>query len=89
MLTVHEKSSGAEEGMVSSTLEEIAREGARRMLVAALEAEVAAYLEEHAWSGMSRVIVWWCARARHAVGRCFWERELWRFSPSGQRPSSR
>lgn len=47
MLTVHEKAAGEEEGTVSSTLEEIAREGARRMLAAALEAEVAAYLEEY------------------------------------------
>src|SRR3989442_15945237 len=31
-----------------SLLDEIAREGARRMLVAALETEVAAYLEAHA-----------------------------------------
>ena len=30
-----------------SLLDEIAREGARRMLVAALEIEVAAYLETH------------------------------------------
>jgi hypothetical protein len=30
-----------------SLLDEIAREGARRMLVAALEKEVAAYLEAH------------------------------------------
>jgi putative transposase len=30
-----------------SRLDEIAREGARRMLVAALETEVAAYLEAH------------------------------------------
>ena len=30
-----------------SLLDEIAREGARRMLVAALETEVAAYLETH------------------------------------------
>jgi putative transposase len=30
-----------------SVLDEIAREGARRMLVAALETEVAAYLEAH------------------------------------------
>ena len=47
MLTVHEKTAGAKEGTVSSTLEQIAREGARRMLAAALEAEVAAYIEEH------------------------------------------
>lgn len=30
-----------------SVLDEIAREGARRMLVAALEAEIAAYVEAH------------------------------------------
>ena len=47
MLTVHEKAVGEEEGTVSSLLEGIAREGARRMLAAALEAEVAAYLETH------------------------------------------
>src|SRR5206468_6589685 len=40
---------GAAEDRVDgrSLLDEIAREGARRMLVAALEAEVAAYLEPH------------------------------------------
>src|SRR5881397_975964 len=40
---------GAAEDRVDgrSLLDEIAREGARRMLVAALEAEVAAYLEAH------------------------------------------
>lgn len=32
-----------------SMLDEIVREGARRMLAAALEAEVAAYIEAHAW----------------------------------------
>lgn len=47
MLTVYEKAAGEEEGTLSLTLEEIAREGARRMLAAALEAEVAGYLEEH------------------------------------------
>ncbi len=38
----------AENGMYGrSLLDEIAREGGRRMLVAALEAEVAAYVEAH------------------------------------------
>jgi putative transposase len=32
---------------LASLLDEIAREGARRMLAAALDAEVAAYLEAH------------------------------------------
>lgn len=34
--------------LLSSTLDELAREGARRMLVSALEAEVSAYIERHA-----------------------------------------
>jgi hypothetical protein len=37
-----------DDGNEQSLLDEIAREGARRMLVAALETEVAAYLEAHA-----------------------------------------
>lgn len=47
MLTVHEKAAGEEEGSLGSSLDELAREGARRMLATALEAEVAAYIEEH------------------------------------------
>jgi len=47
MLTVHEKAAGEEEGGLGSSLDELAREGARRMLATALEAEVAAYIEEH------------------------------------------
>ena len=45
------KAAGGEAGQDEvdgrSLLDEIAREGARRMLVAALETEVAAYLEAH------------------------------------------
>lgn len=47
MLKVHDKAVGGEEEPMSSTLDDLAREGARRMLVAALEAEVAAYIEAH------------------------------------------
>ena len=35
-------------GVGGSMLDELAREGARRMLAAALQAEVAAYIEQHA-----------------------------------------
>lgn len=35
------------EGQLPATLDEIVREGARRMLIAALEAEVAAYIQTH------------------------------------------
>jgi len=44
MLKIAEKPT---DGKVELTLDEIAREGARRMLVEALEAEVTAYLEQH------------------------------------------
>src|SRR5258708_1532432 len=47
MFTVHEKTLVGEEGSMPLTLDELAREGARRILVAALEREVAAYLEQH------------------------------------------
>jgi putative transposase len=48
MLRVIEKPVRREEGNEARTLDELAREGARQMLVRALEAEVSAYLEEHA-----------------------------------------
>lgn len=47
MLKVHEKAMVGEEGSMDATLDELAREGARRMLAAALQAEVASYIEEH------------------------------------------
>src|SRR5881409_1904453 len=47
MLKVFGTESAKDEGAGRSLLDEIAREGARRMLVAALETEVAAYLEAH------------------------------------------
>ena len=52
-----------------SLLDEIAREGARRMLVAALETEVAAYLEAHRdeRDGAGHALV--SATARGAPGR--------------------
>jgi transposase-like protein len=48
MLRLVEKAGGKEEAEVSGSLDEPAREGARRMLMTALEAEVAQYLERHA-----------------------------------------
>src|SRR5258708_16185483 len=47
MFSVHEKTLVGEEGSMPLTVDELAREGARRILVAALEKEVAAYLEQH------------------------------------------
>lgn len=48
MLRLVEKADAREEGSGEQSLDELAREGARRMLVQALEAEVATYLERHA-----------------------------------------
>jgi len=47
MVKVAEEGVGGEAGEMRLTLDELAREGARRMLVAALEVEVAAYVEAH------------------------------------------
>lgn len=47
MLKIAENEAGEEAGEMQVTLDELVREGARRMLVAALEAEVAAYVEAH------------------------------------------
>ena len=52
-----------------SLLDEIAREGARRMLVAALETEVAAYLEAHHDERDGDVMPWSFAMAKAALGR--------------------
>jgi transposase-like protein len=48
MLRLIEKAGGKEEAEGRSVLDELAREGARRILQEALEAEVAHYLERHA-----------------------------------------
>ena len=52
MLTVvhdeNESNEHAPAGVGGSMLDELAREGARRMLAAALQAEVAAYIDAHA-----------------------------------------
>jgi hypothetical protein len=52
-----------------SLLDEIAREGARRMLVAALEAEVAAYVEAYREERDDEGMPWSSATARGALGR--------------------
>ncbi|MFZ1286357.1 MAG: transposase, partial [Candidatus Phosphoribacter sp.] len=48
MLTAKDQQDAPSTGEAGSMLDEIVREGARRMLAAALEAEVAAYIAEHA-----------------------------------------
>jgi putative transposase len=67
MLKVVGNESPQDEVDARSLLDEIAREGARRMLVAALETEVAAYLEAH--RDERDGTPWSFATARHAFGR--------------------
>ena len=47
MLKVHDKPANAEEQDEDSTLDELAREGARWMLMKALAVEITQYVEEH------------------------------------------
>jgi hypothetical protein len=48
MLRLVEKTDAGKEASEYESLDELAREGARRILVEALEAEVSSYLERHA-----------------------------------------
>ena len=52
------------------TFPEIVREGARRMLAEALQAEVDPYIAAHAAERARTVTAWWCATARTGPGRC-------------------
>lgn len=75
MLKVHTTaSSGLEEEVGAPTLDEIARAGARRMLLAALEAEVAEYIERHQQerdaNGYALVVRNGRARARQITRGC-------------------
>ena len=55
---------------LAASLDEIVREGARRMLAAALEDEVAAYIAAHAGrAGRARAGGWWCATGTPGRGR--------------------
>jgi hypothetical protein len=67
MLTAAGREAGGEEVDGCSLLDGIAREGARRMLLAALEREVAAYLEAHATDrDAAGQALGWSATARAA-----------------------
>ncbi|RFZ61751.1 hypothetical protein DE4576_05437 [Mycobacterium marinum] len=53
-----------------SLLDEIVRDGARPMLTAALQAEVAAYAARFADQLDETAIAWWCATAITRSARC-------------------
>ena len=63
MLKVVEKQDAREAGEELLPLDQIAREGARRMLMEALQAEVDDYVERHQGERDEDGCAWWCATA--------------------------
>ena len=58
-------------GTASSLIDEIVREGARRMLAEALQAEVDAYIARSSRRARTRTAAgWWSATAPPATDRC-------------------
>jgi hypothetical protein len=74
MLKVVTDGAEAQADELALSLDDLAREGARRMLVTALEAEVAAYLERHRDERDENGQRWWFGTGRRGQGR----------SPSGR-----
>lgn len=71
MVKVAEEGAGEEAGGMRLTLDELAREGARRMLLTALEAEVTAYVAAHGdardEAGHAQVVRNGCGRVRRVT----------------------
>ncbi len=59
--------STAEPTEVTQALDELPREGARRMIAQALELEVAEYLARHGKRSTRRATRWWCATASFSI----------------------
>ena len=62
MLTVVHDAAEANDDANRSLLDEIVRDGARQMLAAALQAEVAAYVAQSSTSSTTTVTGWWSQR---------------------------
>ena len=58
------------DGSSSSLIDQIVREGARQVLAAALQAEVAAYIGQFADVRGEEAAGWWSATAPPSRGRC-------------------
>ena len=58
------------DGQPSSLIDQIVRDGAREMLAAALQAEVAAYVDNFGHLRDEGGGAWWCATALPSRGRC-------------------
>ena len=83
MLKVHDKPANAEEQDEDSTLDELAREGARWMLMKALAVEITQYVEEH---GAETGRAWPSPRRAQRAGPGT-EGDLWGRHPGGAGPS--
>jgi len=73
MLTVIEKQAAREAREELLPLDEIAREGARRMLIEALKAEADDYVERHHGERTSTDARWWCATVGPKGASLPWE----------------
>jgi hypothetical protein len=70
MLTVVPDPAGRDSSAPAALIDEIVREGARRMLAEALQAEVDAYIAAFAPSGTRTAAAWWSVTAATTRGRC-------------------
>ncbi len=67
---------------VGQTLDELAREGARRMIEAALQLELLNASTDCVANAMSEVMRWWCATGEPESGRRVWHwPSSWRWLP--------
>lgn len=68
MLRITSEAVEDEAPALQMSLDELVREGARRMLLQALKLEVADYVDRRADRG-ERAGVWWCETARDGGGK--------------------
>ena len=79
MLKVLDTPTETEETPATPTLDDVALEGARRMLMAALQVEVAQYVDAATRAGGG----WWSATVRPRPGRSRVGRAQWRCARRG------
>ncbi len=69
MLRIMEDGSGSKENGLLADLDELAREGARRMLVSALDAGLASMWRATGAIETRRAAPWWCAMEKPVPAR--------------------
>ena len=84
MLKVLDTTTETEETPATPTLDDLAREGARRMLMAALQVEVAQYVDAYQEARDARAGGgWWSATVRPRPGRSRVGRAQWKCARRG------